>query len=108
MDGRSGRGGFASMVHLKKQYTMKTILLIIGITMVGLVISYICTVEYRYRKFKKNLKKGDPIRIYIGEESDTGEFMSVNGCVVDVRTIEGVKEVYIGDIYPVMGYRYEK
>jgi len=82
--------------------------LIITLTAIILSLSacHFCTLDYRYRKFKRNVKSGDPVRFYIGEEKDTGELISIDGCIATIRTIEGVKSVYIDNIYPVSGYRY--
>ncbi len=85
---------------------MKTFIIILAV-LLTLVAWHFCCNEYRYRKFKKNVKPGDPVRFYIGEEKDTGELIRIEGCIAFIRTIEGVKSVYIDDMYPVSGYRYK-
>ncbi len=85
---------------------MNTTLIITLAIILALGACHFCTLDYRYRKFKKNVKPGDPVRFYIGEEKDSGELISVDGCIATIRTIEGVKSIYIDNMYPVTGYRY--
>ncbi len=87
---------------------MKTTIMIIGALIVGFTICHFSSLEYRYRTFKKNVRVGDPVRFYIGEDADSGELMAIEGCIASIRTVNGMVDVYIDDIYPVMGYRYNK
>ena len=90
---------------------MKTLIyIIIWIASLGglFTIYWFMMMNYRYKQFQLNVKDGDVVNIYLGEEKFGAEILHLGEIYVDVFYIYGKKRVLRSDIYPLIGYEYKK
>ncbi len=87
---------------------------VIIITGIGLVITFLVTQEKRHRNFLKNLTEGQPLKFYIGEEKHYGWASKVGKIYIEVTyfnpetNCNNSIKLQRDAIYPKFGYNYKK
>jgi len=89
---------------------MKTLILILISTILLIIILFVVWIllaNRRYKQFKRNVKVGDVVNVYINEDKCHALILKMEGSVSTIQTIEGEKKVFNSDMYPIHGFNYK-
>jgi|APSaa5957512622_1039677.scaffolds.fasta_scaffold03471_19 hypothetical protein len=82
--------------------------IIVGIIVVSLMFTWLIVIEFHTRAFRRNVKVGDPLYFFYGEQRKRGTLYKIEGNVFIVHA--GIDEEYkvcASNTFPRLSYRYK-